>query len=300
MTTPRWRAFADACDVVTYEFENLPGRAARGAGRQAPARAPAASRLRRTARSRKRFLEANGARVAAWREVGSVERAGRGGRARSACRLVLKSRRLGYDGKGQAWVRDSGRSARGLGEHRRCPRGGRGGGRFRRRILGADRPRGRWTRPAPFPCPRNDHRDGILRRSTVPAGAPIDGLAEDAVATAATLADALDHVGMFTVEFFACRRRRRWSTKSRRASTTAATGRSRARRPRNSSSMSAPSAAFRWAAPTWSRAGAVMDNLIGDDVDSLGRHAGRCRGARSTSTTRAKRARDARWATSPD
>ena len=59
----------------------------------------------------------------------------------------------------------------------------------------------------------------------------------------------------------------RWSTRSRRASTTAATGRSRARSPRSSSSTSARSAACRRARPASSRGGAVMDNLIGDEVD---------------------------------
>jgi 5-(carboxyamino)imidazole ribonucleotide synthase len=38
----------------------------------------------------------------------------------------------------------------------------------------------------------------------VPAGPPIEALVDGAVATAARLAAALDHIGMFTVEFFAC------------------------------------------------------------------------------------------------
>ena len=40
-----------------------------------------------------------------------------------------------------------------------------------------------------FHPPRNEHRDGILRHSSVPAGDPIDALAKDAVTTAAALAE---------------------------------------------------------------------------------------------------------------
>jgi 5-(carboxyamino)imidazole ribonucleotide synthase len=51
--------------------------------------------------------------------------------------------------------------------------------------------------------PLNHHEGGILRRSTVPAGDLVDALAEDAIAIATRLANALDHVGVLTVEFFA-------------------------------------------------------------------------------------------------
>jgi 5-(carboxyamino)imidazole ribonucleotide synthase len=55
-----------------------------------------------------------------------------------------------------------------------------------------------------YPLIRNHHEDGILRRSSVPAGAPIDAHRETAVAAAAAIAEALDHVGVLTVEYFAC------------------------------------------------------------------------------------------------
>ena len=56
---------------------------------------------------------------------------------------------------------------------------------------------------APFPLTRNRHLDGILRTSTVPAGPQIEKLAEEAVASAKAIAEALDHIGVLTVEFFA-------------------------------------------------------------------------------------------------
>ena len=115
------------------------------------------------------------------------------------------------------------------------------------------------------------------------------------------IAEALDYVGVLAVEMFvvgdggadrACS-----STRSRRASTIPATGRSDAASPRSSSSTSARSPAGRSATPT-RHADVVMTNLIGDDVDALA-------GARSPSpapgcisTARPRPGPAARWATS--
>ena len=55
-----------------------------------------------------------------------------------------------------------------------------------------------------FPLTRNEHDDGILRTSTVPAGPSIDALAGPAIDAARAIAEALGHVGVLTVEFFAC------------------------------------------------------------------------------------------------
>ena len=193
--------FADACDVVTYEFENVPVGPLAALG----------DKLRPGIRSleiaqdravEKRFLEGAGARVAAWREVGSIEQLD-AAVAALGVPLVLKSRRLGYDGKGQAWVRDPAEARAAWDSIGNAPAVAEAGVAFEAEfsVLIARTHDGQ-TRA--FPPPRNVHSDGILRRSTVPAGDPIEAMAESAIATAATLADALDHVGMFTVEFFAC------------------------------------------------------------------------------------------------
>jgi 5-(carboxyamino)imidazole ribonucleotide synthase len=55
-----------------------------------------------------------------------------------------------------------------------------------------------------FPVSRNIHRDGILRRSEIPAGLAVEAQIEQAEAVTRLLADALGHVGVMTVEFFAC------------------------------------------------------------------------------------------------
>ena len=194
--------FAEACAVVTYEFENLP---------VAPL-AALGDKLRPGTRSlevaqdrsvEKRFIESTGARVAAWREVGSVEELD-AAVAALGVPIVLKSRRLGYDGKGQAWVRDPSEARAAWDSIGDAPAVAEAAVEFEAEfsVLIARTADGRLSA---FDAPRNEHDDGILRRSTVPAGAPINGMMHKATQAAADLACALGHVGMFTVEFFASR-----------------------------------------------------------------------------------------------
>ena len=195
------RRFAEHCDVVTYEFENVPvGPLAALSDKLHPG-----TRSLEIAQDRaveKRFLESNGARVAAWREVGSSDELA-AAVAALGLPLVLKSRRLGYDGKGQAWVRDASGARAAWDSIGNAPAVAEAVVEFEAEfsVLLARTADGRTSA---FPPPRNQHSDGILRRSTVPAGAPVEGMAGAATATAARLAQALGHVGMFTVEFFAC------------------------------------------------------------------------------------------------
>ena len=82
--------------------------------------------------------------------------------------LVLKTRRYGYDGKGQAWIRSRGRARTGLGARsarsRRSPKPAVDFAAEFSVIVA------RWAdgRHAFWDSPENEHRDGILRRSTVP------------------------------------------------------------------------------------------------------------------------------------
>ena len=255
--------FAAACDVVTYEFENLP---------VAPL-AALGDKLRPGTRSleiaqdraaEKRFIESAGARVAAWREVSSVEELD-AAVAALGLPLVLKSRRLGYDGKGQAWIREASEARAAWASIGDAPAVAEAGIDFAAEfsVLIARLADGRTSA---FPCPRNEHDQGILRRSTVPAGPPIEALAEGAIATAAALAAALDHVGMFTVEFFAWRdgalvneiaprvhNSGHWTIEGARTSQFEQHIRAICGLPLGSADLVA--------------GGAVMDNLIGTDVD---------------------------------
>ena len=149
----------------------------------------------------KAFIERCGAGVAPWRDVcslGDVEAAV----AKLGTPLVLKSRRYGYDGKGQAWIRAAGDAANGWNAIGEQPAVAEAGIAFDAEfsVIVA-----RWDdgRHAFWASPRNMHRDGILRQSSVPAGLEIDPHVKSARASALAIAEALGHVGVLTVEFFA-------------------------------------------------------------------------------------------------
>ena len=277
-TSPRHFTRADFDDVAALEalrrrgrrrhlrVREFAGRAARRARRQAPAR-HALARHRAGPRARESSSSRSAARASPpWRAVATPGRRRRARSPSSALPLVLKTRRYGYDGKGQAWIRSRRRRASRLGRDRRGARGRRSRRRLRRRILGHRRALGgrpprllglarerAWRRhPAPLDRAVQRRRRRPGRRSARGRAAHRRGARPRRRA----------HRRIFRQP-----RRARWSTRSRRASTTAATGRSRARSPRSSSSTSARSAAFRRARPSSSAAARSMDNLIGDDVD---------------------------------
>ena len=193
--------FAAAVDVVTYEFENLPVAplAALGARMRPGARSLASAQDRAV---EKEFIASVGGRVAPWRTVdgpGDVEAA----IAALGTPIVLKSRRFGYDGKGQAWVRDAA-EAREAWEAIGAPAGVAEAAVDYLAEFSVLLARTADGETAVWDSPRNTHEGGILRRSELPAGDPIDGQVEPAQAIARRIADALEHVGVLTVEFFAC------------------------------------------------------------------------------------------------
>jgi hypothetical protein len=106
MTTPAaLAAFAAAVDVVTFEFENVPAATLDILAPLVPCR-PGVAALR-TAQDRvaeKRFFESAGIPVGPWREVTSIP-ALRDAVAALGLPAVLKTTRLGYDGRGQAVLR---------------------------------------------------------------------------------------------------------------------------------------------------------------------------------------------------
>ena len=189
--------FAAAVDVVTYEFENLAVAPLEALG----------EKLRPSTRSlaiaqdravEKRFIESSGARVSPWREIDSLADVEAAVTA-LGLPIVLKSRRLGYDGKGQAWVRSAGEAAAAWDAIGRQPAVAEAAVDYAAEfsVLMARTAAGEI---ACWDVPRNEHEGGILRRSSVPSG--LAGL-DEALAMARGLAHALDHVGVMTVEFFA-------------------------------------------------------------------------------------------------
>ncbi|HXG98833.1 MAG TPA: 5-(carboxyamino)imidazole ribonucleotide synthase [Sphingomicrobium sp.] len=195
------RAFGEACDVVTYEFENLPVSALGVLGDKLR---PGTKSLE-VAQDRaveKRFIEATGARVAPWRTVDGVADIvaaldSLGGP------VLLKTRRLGYDGKGQAWVERAEDAEAAWEAIGRQPAVAEARVAFDAEFsVILARTDGGETRA--FPISRNEHENGILRRSSTPGGSPIDELASEAICRSEAIAEALGHVGVITVEFFAC------------------------------------------------------------------------------------------------
>jgi 5-(carboxyamino)imidazole ribonucleotide synthase len=194
------RRFGAAVDVVTYEFENIAVEplAVLGEKLRPGARSLAVAQDRA---EEKAFIERCGASVARWSAVSSVSDMEQAVAAMGTP-LVLKSRRYGYDGKGQAWLRSPADAADAWSAIGEQPAVAEAGIAFDAEfsVIVA-----RWEdgRHAFWASPRNIHRDGILRRSSVPAGAEVDPHVEVARASALAIAEALGHVGVLTVEFFA-------------------------------------------------------------------------------------------------
>ena len=191
--------FADSVDVATYEFENLPVEPLKSLGDKLR---PGAKSLE-IAQDRaveKQFIEGSGARVAPWRTIGSLDDV-RSAVSDLSLPVVLKTRRYGYDGKGQAWVRDQGGEAEAWAAIGEEPAVAEAGIDFLAEfsvILA------RWHdgRHAFWDSPQNEHGEGILRRSTVPCSDVAMPQVAEARDAALRIAEALGHVGVLTVEFF--------------------------------------------------------------------------------------------------
>ena len=147
----------------------------------------------------KQFIAGLGIPVAPFHDVASVEDIG-AGLAAFAGPAILKTRRFGYDGKGQAGVRsadDAPTAWREIGQRPAV---------LEKRVAFALEistlvVRGADGALAFYDCPANTHEGGILRRSVVPAGLPAADLAR-AREIAAAIADALGYVGVLAVEMF--------------------------------------------------------------------------------------------------
>jgi 5-(carboxyamino)imidazole ribonucleotide synthase len=193
------RAFAGAVDVVTYEFENVPGPTAALLAGLVPVRPSARSlEVAQDRLAEKRFAGDIGAATAACLAIDTA--ADFSAAAFDGRRHVLKTRRLGYDGKGQAIVGTRPEAEAAF---------ERFGGRpclleafvpFEREVS-VVLARGADGTAAAFEPAENVHKDHILWQSRVPATLAAEAAAE-AIAVAGRFAAALDHVGVLAVEFF--------------------------------------------------------------------------------------------------
>ncbi len=193
-------AFAASVDVVTYEFENVALSAVDALLPVVPVRpGRRALEVAQDRGAEKAFLAGVGLAVAPWAPVDSSEdlAAALEGIGTPA---ILKTRRFGYDGKGQVRLEPGASAAAAFAGVGGQPSVLEGFVRFEREIsvIGA---RGLDGAVAAFDPGENEHRDGILHRTRVPA--PVSpALAQDAVLTAGRILNALDYVGVIGVELF--------------------------------------------------------------------------------------------------
>lgn len=195
-------AFAADCAVVTYEFENIPF-APVAAISAATAIRPGTEVLRITQDRllEKQFCNDRGIATAPWRPVGSpadLEAA----IAVLGLPLVLKTRRMGYDGKGQVKIARPEDATAAFAALLSDDLIAEGFIDFRRE-LSVVLARGGDGSVVSWGPVQNIHRDHILWRTHVPAVISRD-LAAQAEAIAANLAEGLGYVGVLAVEMFDC------------------------------------------------------------------------------------------------
>ena len=195
-----WFAEMDRCDVVTFEFENIPAHAIEHLAQLVPVR-PGAHALAVTQDrlSEKTFVEKLGLKTAPFFEVSSVTQAGEAF-DKLAGRGILKTRRFGYDGKGQAKVVSREDAVKAFESFKGAPAILEGFVDFsyEASVVAA---RGADGAFASYDPPENEHENHILRRSTVPSRLSATQV-EEAKLIAKTIADALDYVGVLAVELF--------------------------------------------------------------------------------------------------
>ncbi|HWA17592.1 MAG TPA: 5-(carboxyamino)imidazole ribonucleotide synthase [Devosia sp.] len=192
--------FARDVDLVTYEFENVPTRTAEFIAALKPLR-PAANALAvsQDRLAEKAFMANHGIAVAPYRPIHVASElvpalADLGGTA------ILKTTRLGYDGKGQRRITTLAEAEAAFGALAPHPLVMEAVVPFVREISVVIA-RGSDGATASFDPAENVHRNGILATSTVPAAITPD-TATSAQAIAARIAAALNYVGVLGIEFF--------------------------------------------------------------------------------------------------
>ena len=195
--------FAENVDVVTYEFENVPVETVTSLDAMVPVRPGLqALRIAQDRLAEKEFISALGIEVAPFAKVDSLDDLTAAVKRFSAAPAILKTRRLGYDGKGQLDIDETSSLRKAVEALEHAPaiiekrvsfdaeisvlvvRAGDGAMRF-------------------YDCPLNRHDNGILRSSRVPAALPGEVIAQ-AQTIAGKVARALDYVGVLAVELFYC------------------------------------------------------------------------------------------------
>jgi 5-(carboxyamino)imidazole ribonucleotide synthase len=193
--------FAAGLDLVTYEFENIPVRSVHFlAERVSVLPSPRALERSQDRLTEKNFLRDLGIPTPLFAEINSCKEL-ETALQKMGFPAILKTRRLGYDGKGQYVIR--------------VPRDADLAWNALQRealLLESSVPfdrelslvsvRGRDGVIACYPLVENHHRDGILRKSLAPAPHLTKALQKQAERAATCVLKALQYVGVLTIEFF--------------------------------------------------------------------------------------------------
>jgi 5-(carboxyamino)imidazole ribonucleotide synthase len=198
--------FASKIDVATFDFENVPAESGRWLAERVPVfPSPRALAVAQDRLAEKTLFRELGIPVPEFADV-ATRAALDAAIAAIGTPCILKTRRLGYDGKGQFRIKtpaDAGAAWDALGAQAATV--GlilEGFVRFERE-LSVVAVRGRDGEFRAWPLTENWHVDGVLSASLAPAQAD-EALARTAHAHARKLAEALDYVGVFALELF-CR-----------------------------------------------------------------------------------------------
>ncbi|MCO4809628.1 MAG: 5-(carboxyamino)imidazole ribonucleotide synthase, partial [Planktomarina temperata] len=194
------RRFAQSVDVITYEFENIPTSALDILEQIRPIhpgrRALAISQDRL---SEKEFLTGLGLKVAPYANVTTAAEAEAAAQS-IGTPSILKTRRMGYDGKGQIRLKDASDMAEAWQAMQGAPSVLEGFINFSHEVS-VIAARASDGQVACYDPGENVHREGILHSTTVPASLSA-AQRMDAVLLAGQILNALDYVGVMGVELF--------------------------------------------------------------------------------------------------
>lgn len=197
-------AFADQVDVATFDFENVPAESARWLAERVPVfPSPRALAVAQDRLAEKSLFRELGIPVPEFADItsrGALDEA----LARIGTPCILKTRRLGYDGKGQFRIKspaDADAAWASLGPQADTVGLILEGFVAFQRELSVVAVRGRDGELRAWPLTENWHESGILSASLAPATVDAS-LQAQALAAARKVAEALDYVGVFALELF--------------------------------------------------------------------------------------------------
>jgi len=195
------QALGRLCDVVTFEFENVPASSVEtlaGAGALV-APGPTALAVAQDRVDEKTYLNAVGAVTADFASVATLDDLTKA-IEQLGLPAVLKTRREGYDGKGQVWIRDAADAEAAFDAIGRRPAVLEAAAVFNRE-LSVIAARGHDGVVAVYPLGENIHANGVLKTTLAPAAVDAKTQAR-AVEIASAVLDGLDYVGVMGIELF--------------------------------------------------------------------------------------------------